>query len=672
MANYDDLNKTKPQISRELFRRWSDARRQWEAEARNAVDFVLGNHYTAEESSALQAVGQADFVIDRVYAAVDKLKSLLTAQPAKFTAIGREDSDNKLANVWKTILEYVWDISKGDTIFKQTVHDYATTGLGYMYVYMDPEADYGRGEIKYINVDPFRVYVDPASRDRFFTDASGMILSTFLTKDQVLDLYPDLEDIIEDISVGDNSLYGEDYPNSNVKNSQNVLTPAEASNLDYNVNKKYQILDRFYKTKVPYYRLFNTVQGTEKIINAEIYANVIQEEKNVEAIASGAIEVEEVLQTRIMQCSSIGETLLFERVLNTDIYPIVPFANIWTNTPYPKSDVNKVKDSQRLLNKLFSLTLSHAQSAAGLKLLVPEGSVDSVSQLEKDWANPNAVIEYNPEFGDPHFPQPAPLTSEFYFLIDRVEKYIDLNFGIPELLQGFKDQAPESVRGTMLLSEMGESRGKSKLRDIEASLSQVGQVIYNLAKEHYKFKKTFRVVQPNNDLTEFTINMRLYDDKTNEIVSIDNDLSIGQHDVRIISGSTLPSNKVAEYNMYLDAYKLGLVDDVEVLKKSEIFDKEGVLQRKGTMAKMQQYIAQLENQVKKLGGDLQTAERESVSARKRTEVEKFKTRLNDVISSTKVKEKEKVIALENMVDQMSDSLKQEEKQKQKRGSEPEG
>ena len=224
----------------------------------------------------------------------------------------------------------------------------------------------------------------------------------------------------------------------------------------------------------------------------------------------------------------------------------------------------------------------------------------------------------------------------------------------------------------MLLSEMGESRGKSKLRDIEASLSQVGQVIYNLAKEHYKFKKTFRVVQPNNDLTEFTINMRLYDDKTNEIVSIDNDLSIGQHDVRIISGSTLPSNKVAEYNMYLDAYKLGLVDDVEVLKKSEIFDKEGVLQRKGTMAKMQQYIAQLENQVKKLGGDLQTAERESVSARKRTEVEKFKTRLNDVISSTKVKEKEKVIALENMVDQMSDSLKQEEKQKQKRGSEPEG
>jgi len=530
-----------------------------------------------------------------------------------------------------------------------------------MYVYMDPEADYGRGEIKYTHVDPFRVYVDPASRDRFFHDASGMILSTYLTKQQVVDLYPDLEEIIDDIDVSENSLYGEDYPSSNLKNSQNVLTPAEAKHLDYNVNQKYQILDRFYKVRVPFYRLFNTSSGAEKIINAEIYESMLQEEENLEAIASGAIEIEEVMQTRITQCTSIGDVLLYERVLNTDIYPIVPFANIWTNTPYPKSDVNKVKDSQRLLNKLFSLTLSHAQSAAGLKLLIPEGSVDNVSQLEKDWANPNAVIEYNPEFGEPHYPQPAPLTSEFYYLIDRVEKYIDLNFGIPELLQGFKDNAPESVRGTMLLSEMGESRGKSKLRDIEAALSMTGQVIYNLAKDHYKFQKTFRIVQPNNDITEFSVNMRLYDDKSQAIGAVENDITIGQHDIRIISGSTLPSNKVAEYNMYLDAYKLGLVDDVEVLKKSEIFDKEGVLQRKGKMAQMANYISQLENQVKKLSGDLQTSEREQISSRKRTEVEKFKSELKEFNASSKVKEKEKIMQLGNLADQMASSLEAEDK-----------
>lgn len=637
-----------------MFRRWRDARETWDVEARNAVDFVLGNHYTSDESDALQSVGQADFVIDRVYAAVDKLKSLLTSKPARFMAIGREDSDNRLANVWSGILEYVWDISKGDTVFKQVVHDYAVTGLGYMYIYVDPEDDFGRGEVKYTHVDPFRVYVDPASRDRYFRDASGIILSTYITREQLINLYPQLEDMVDDIEVGTNSLYGEDYPSSNLKNSNQIFTPDEAKDLDYLVNQKYQILDRFYKIKVPYYRLFSAVDGQEKVVDIEKYNLLLEDEEIADAIESGQLEITEIQQTRIAHCSSVGDTLLFERILNTDIYPIVPFSNIWTNTPYPKSDVNKVKDSQRLLNKLFSLTLSHAQSAAGLKLLVPEGSVDNISQLEKDWANPNAVIEYNPEFGNPYFPQPAPLTSEFYYLIDRVEKYIDLNFGIPELLQGFQDKAPDSVRGTMLISQMGESRGKSKLRDIEGSLSMVGKVVYNLSKDHYTFQKKIKIVQSNNNLTEFTINNRLYDDKRLEIMSIENDISLGQHDIRVISGSTLPSNKQVEYNTYLEAYKLGLVDDVEVLKKTEIFDKEGVLQRKGRMAQMQSYIAQLENQVKKLSGDLQTSEREMVSSRKRTEVEKFKTRLNEVIQDTKVKEKGKLQDLGRAIDNMSD------------------
>ena len=41
----------------------------------------------------------------------------------------------------------------------------------------------------------------------------------------------------------------------------------------------------------------------------------------------------------------------------------------------------------------------------------------------------------------------------------------------------------------------------------------------------------------------------------------------------------------------------------------------------------------MEEQIKNLQGDLQTATRESISDRKRTEVEKFKTRLKDIESN---------------------------------------
>ena len=624
---------------------WRDARSEWDVEARDSVDFFLGNHYSQEESDALRAVGQGDFVIDRVYAAIEKLKSLLTSRSPKYSAVGREDSDSRISNVWRTILEYIWDISDGDTQFKQAVHDYATAGMGYLYAYIDPEADYGRGEVKYTYVDPFRVYVDPASRHRYADDASGIILSTILTEDQLVNMYPQVEPFLQDLE----TYYDEeDYPESGRKNSSQSFTPDVTYESEYNRVNKYRILERFMKVKVPFYRVFNKQDGSEVILDVDKYNQFIESENAQLLMQAEMIEIVEVTQTRIKVCATAGNILLYEQILNTDIYPIIPVPNIWTGTPYPKSDISKVKDSQRLLNKLFSLTLSHAQASAGLKLMVPEGSVDDLGQLEQDWARPNAVIPYNPEFGAPHFPAPQSLSGEFYNLMSRIEHYIDLSFGIPELMQGFRESAPETVRGTAMLAEMGETRGKSKLRDIEGSLTRLGKSLYNLAKGHYTYSKTFRIVQPNNDITQFTVNM--YDDKSQEINAITNNITVGHYDVRIISGSTLPSNRMAEYQLYLEAFRMNLVDDVEVLKKTEIFDKEGVLQRKGQMAQMQSYIKQLESQVKKISGDLQTAERETLNSRKRAETEKFKSRLNEIKNDTKFKTKVQVDNLKRIVD----------------------
>tara|TARA_R100001460_G_scaffold101523_1_gene145589 strand:- start:1032 stop:3032 length:2001 start_codon:yes stop_codon:yes gene_type:complete len=629
----------KARENREIFQRYAEARRDWDVEARDAIDFTLGNHYTAEESEVLQSVGQADFTIDRIYAAIDKLKSLMTSRPVKFGVTAREDSDTKLANVWRTLLEYIYDISDGQHHFKQAVHDYATAGIGYFYAYTEPEADYGRGEVMFTHVNPFRVYVDPASRDRYFKDAANILMSTILTKEQLLDLYPDVEEFLPNIETHNMSDYYDDYPDSQQKNSQNVFTPAEVEDKDYEstIAQRYRIIERFSKVRVPYYRVADQQNNTETIMSAEAFQIFMAE--NEAQFNNNTFAFVEIPQTRIKVTASLGQVLLYETILDTDTYPIVPIPNIWTNTPYPKSDVNKVKDMQRLLNKLFSLALSHAQTSAGLKLLVPQGSVESISQLEKDWANPNAVIEYDPSYGEPHFPSPQPLTSQFYALINQVERYIDLNFGVPELLQGFKEGAPQSVRGTMLLAQMGEGRGASKLRDIEMALQQLGKVLYQMSKEHYTFEKKFRIVQPNNDITQFAINNRLYDDKTKELVKIENDITAGQFDVRVVSGSTMPNNKHAEYQMYLEAYQLGLIDRTEALKKTEIFDKEGVLQRTGEVQKMQGIISQLQDQIKILSGDLQTAQRESMSDRKRVEVQKFKTDLNKVVTGAKAQQK---------------------------------
>ena len=145
---------------RELWRRWLNARREWENQAREDIDFYLGNHYSEAENDELEARNQSNVPLDRLYSAIEQFKAIITSKPPKFSAVGREDSDNNLANVWKTLLEYIWDISDGNEVFKQVVHDYAVTGLGYFYAYIDMEDDYGRGEVKFTYVDPFRVVID--------------------------------------------------------------------------------------------------------------------------------------------------------------------------------------------------------------------------------------------------------------------------------------------------------------------------------------------------------------------------------------------------------------------------------------------------------------------------------------------------------------------------------
>ena len=627
--------------NQELYRRYRDARQTWDNESRYDIDFYHGNHYTSDEVDELQSRNQADVPMDRIGPAIEKFKAVLTSRSPAFTITPREDSDVKVASLWRTIMGFIWGQSNGDWQLKQAIHDYATTGMGYLYCYIDPESDFGRGDVKFTYVNPFRVYVSPNTRNRWYDDAESIILSTILTGEQVTSLYPELAEqeneetgemetgIIQDLE----TYLEEDYPDAMNSNSKKVFTPAETKELEYYERNKYQILERFYKTKVTFYRIIDMQNGEETVLSEPEYAEFV--ENNREQIEVNQYEVIPVKQTRIKVCASIGQIVLYETILNTDHYPIIPFPNIFTETPYPQSDVSRARPMQRLLNKLWSLAVSHAQASGGLKLLVPLGSVEDLGQLERDWANPNAVIEVDSTQGEPHFPAPQPLASEFYRLIQQCEFYIDFTFGLPEMMHGFSEKAPETVAGTERMIALGTERPKSKLRDLEFSINRVGQVLYNLSKGHYTYKKIFRLFNANNDISEATVNM--YDEKIGTMLDIKKERhNLSQHDIRIEPGSTLPTNKWAELGVYMEAFRMGIVDKTEVLKKNpEIFDKESIMRRTEEKALLQRQIQAMEEQIKNLEGDLQTAQRESVSDRKRVEVVKFKSRLQDVAADAK-------------------------------------
>ena len=246
-----------------------------------------------------------------------------------------------------------------------------------------------------------------------------------------------------------------------------------------------------------------------------------------------------------------------------------------------------------------------------------------MADFENKWAQPGVAIPYDPTDGPPVPVQPTPLPNALYQNETTAKNDIDHQLGIYEMMQGNTAAAPQTYKATISLDEFGQRKIKSKLADIESGLVRLGQVAIEMAQQLYTVQKTFRIVNPNNSMSEYVINKKLVDDKSSEIKII-NDITIGKYDLVVVAGSTLPSNRYAELEFYMDAYSKGLVDRQEVLKKTEVFDIEGVMQRMDTIAQLQGKLQQAGDQIKKLEGDLQTRDREAVNLRKKMEVEKFK------------------------------------------------
>ncbi len=700
----------------DLFDKYSSKRDTWAQQAKEDKEFRLGKQWSKTQRETLEARGQAPIVINRVHPAVESAKAMLTANRPSFRAAPREDSDNKVAQVMSALLAYMYDISDGRTVIRQAVDDYYVMGVGYINVYQDPMMDMGKGEVCFHDVDPLDVYVDPNSRHRFFDDAENIIISKLFTKDQAKKVWPMYAKAIDNAADESGSRVDWNAPDTGREDDGEVQFPEDVGRLN---NQNYiRGYERYYKVDVMEYRTFEKFSGKEELLSEEdfeqyssrpawiIEGNILTDaeqagklyqqlvemkqmeqmqqaqqmqamgydekaqlpevEVNAEQITyadlleQGQIDVVKVTSKKVKQCVIMGNTKLYERILPLENYPLVPIMNVHTRTPYPVSDVRMIKGLQEYINKTRSLIIAHATTSTNTKILVPEGSVD-MKDFEEKWSQPGVAISYDPTDGAPMPVQPTPLPNELYQNELTAKNDIDHALGLYEMMMGNSQAAPQTYKATISIDEFGQRKMKSKLADIEAALTRVGQIAISLMQQLYTTQKIFRVVQPNNSLSEYVINKRLVDDKSGEI-KVMNDITIGKYDVIVVAGSTLPSNRYAELEFYMDAYQKGIIDREEVLKKTEVFDMEGVMQRTDMIAKLQQALQQAQEENKRLKGDMQTRDREAVNLRKRVEVEKFKGDLDQVSNKAKAAgtlyEKRLDDSLATIKTQIRDSAKQ--------------
>ena len=214
-------NKKRAQTNKLLWEKANSSHRQrWQVLSQKGYDFYLNEQLTKEETDSLNEAGMPTFTINRITPIVEIMKYFVTANNPRWKAVGATGDDVDVAQVHSDIADYCWYHSNGKSIHSQVILDSLTKGIGYFMVDVDRDADRGMGEVEFKRIDPYDVYIDPASRDFLFRDANFISVRKNVSKSQLMNLFPEFSRKIKNVSGGSDSMSYSQRPSTDYQSIQ--------------------------------------------------------------------------------------------------------------------------------------------------------------------------------------------------------------------------------------------------------------------------------------------------------------------------------------------------------------------------------------------------------------------------------------------------------------------
>ena len=185
-------NKKRAHVNKQLWDRANNSHRQrWQSLSQKGYDFYLNEQLSKDEIDSLEEAGMPTFTINRITPIIEIMKYFVTANSPRWKAVGVTGDDVDVAQVHSEISDYCWHLSNGKSVYSQVILDSLTKGIGYFLVDVDRDADRGMGEVKFSRIDPYDVYVDPASRDFLFKDAAFISIRKNIARGRLMNMFPE-------------------------------------------------------------------------------------------------------------------------------------------------------------------------------------------------------------------------------------------------------------------------------------------------------------------------------------------------------------------------------------------------------------------------------------------------------------------------------------------------
>ena len=259
-------NRMHPEVAKnhETYRNYQMAQADWADRASEDLEFFNGLHWTNDQKNTLEARGQQASVVEIMYQIVDQAVAMMTAKDPRYSATARDNSDRPWASLVADVLQWIWQKSEGNLEAKRAIQDYYVQSRGVWVAYIDPDADFGKGDVRFVSVDPRDVYPDPNSMHPLCDDASSIVIRRLYTEEQIRQRWGDIN--LSDVSQAHDVPYGS---TGRAKDHSEQIHPDDA--MDLHSHETYEVIERYTKVARPHFRMVNPSTGIEEVFDKEGY-----------------------------------------------------------------------------------------------------------------------------------------------------------------------------------------------------------------------------------------------------------------------------------------------------------------------------------------------------------------------------------------------------------------
>jgi hypothetical protein len=586
-------------------------RKEWEKRYDQAWRVVENDIWEEDEKTQMEEQKQIPLCVNDAVKGMQASCAVQTSQKPeiKFYPVGK--GDVYVAELLKRAHDLVWEKNEGGLNIYEWCEERDVGAIGFIRARIDPNKG-PFGKIVNETLDPRSVYWDKNSKKRDFSD-THLIIANLRSKSYIKEQYDDIKD--DDLFYHEAVVGG--GKSSGVTGGDNYAIPDKDKKPD-SVDEAtepeniWEIEASIRKVRAENWIIYQDQNG--KIQTAKVEA---KDKEGAEAMvpAGGRFvnywpRKREIREVRIIVGKKLVQKLEDPYGEDSDGDPIVHIIGLRaqrTRNAFPMSPMNYSRDILRLKNKALMRFDHAAAHNTNSPILEAEGAVRWTGAPGTPGSR--AYVDLNKvsslASGVSRLPPGASQSERHLELVAAAEKAIADQFDAPPVVKGEIPQgADPSGRTVLALQDMASTVSKPKIGSLEGSLVRLAKV--NTVLELQKWPREFweRLLEedewtswipekeksqllagdqeqtgaPPGEMPELT-------DETKKVIkerweqalelirpadySKPPGINLIDVDVKIVAGSSMPTNRIAREQVAMEKFKVGLYDRKAALEYSD-------------------------------------------------------------------------------------------------------